>query len=142
MLVLEIWVEDRHTGSTSGELHIASLHSEEIIALSSLGALLDHAIPVRQLAIEDVAEDLCVAVRMRREALSTIDSILIEDSQTAEVLEFRVVVVCEREGVVGVQPSVICVSSLVGATRHDFGVGESFGHGVLDCVDSCHGFVD
>jgi len=95
-----------------------------------------------QLAIEDVAEDLGVAVRMGREAGATCDSVFIEDSQTAKVLELGVVVVCKAEGVVGVEPSVVAMTTFAGASRDDFGVRESFGHGVLDCVDSCHGVLD
>lgn len=53
-----------------------------------------------ELAAEDVAEDLGVAMRMCGETASAINAILIEDSQTAEVLVSRVVVVGEGEGVV------------------------------------------
>ena len=34
------------------------------------------------------------------------------------------------------------MAALSRAPRHDLGVRESFGHGVLDCVDSCHRAFD
>ena len=63
-------------------------------------ALLDHAVPVCQFAIEDVAEDLGVAMRMGRKARATCDSVFVENSQTPEVLELGIVVACEGERVV------------------------------------------
>lgn len=129
-----------HTSSTSCELHVASLHTEEIIALLSFCAFLDHTVPVRQFAVQDVGEDLGVTVGVGWEAVLGVDSVFIEDSQTAKVLELGIVVVGEAEGMVGVKPSVISVASVVGATRNDLCVGESFGHGVFDGVDCAHGF--
>lgn len=123
-------------------MDIASLHSVKIIALRTLGALLDHAVPMCQFAIEDVAEDLGVAVRMGWEAGATCDSVLIEDSQRSEILKFWIVIVCKAEGMIRVQPAVVAMATLAGASRDDFGVRESFGHCVLDCVDSCHGVLD
>lgn len=114
------------------------MHPVEIIALCALGPFLDHAVSVCQFAAEDVAEDLSVAVRMCREAGATCDSVFIEDSQRTEGLKLWIVVICEGKGMIGVQPSVVAMSALVGAPRDNFRVRESFGHCVLDCVDSCH----
>lgn len=57
----------QRTFSARSELHIASLHPVEIISLHALGTLPDHAVTVRQLAAQDVTEDLGVAVRVRGE---------------------------------------------------------------------------
>lgn len=57
---------------------------------------------MRQLAAEDVAEDLGVAVRVRGEAGVGRDAVFVQDAQAAEVGVGRVVVVGEGEGVVGV----------------------------------------
>lgn len=127
-----------HTTSTGCELHISSLHPVEIVALHSLGALLDHAISVRQLAAEDIGKDLGIAMRMGREAAATIDAVLVEDSQTAEVLISWIVVICETECMICVQPAVVGVSSVLRPARDNFGVGESLGHGVLDGFDRAH----
>ncbi len=95
-----------------------------------------------QLAIENIAEDLGVSVRVGGEAGAACYPILVQYSQTSEVLELGVVVVCKAEGVVGVEPSVVSMTTLVRSSRDNFGVRESFRHGVLDCVDSCHRFLD
>lgn len=91
-----------------------------------------------QLAIKDVAEDLGITVRMCRESGAACDSVLIEDPQRAKILKFGIVIACERECVVGVEPAVIRVAALCGASRDDLCVREGFRHGILDCVDSCH----
>jgi hypothetical protein len=81
-------------------LHITPLHSVKIISLFALCALLDHAIPMRQFAVQDVAKDLGIAMGMGWESLTAFHTILIEDSQTSKVLVSGVVIVCEAEGVV------------------------------------------
>lgn len=78
---------------------------------------------MRQFAVQDIGEDLCIAMRVCREACSAIDAVFVEDSQTAEVLEFRVVVAGEAECVVSVEPAVVGVPSFAGATRDDLCVG-------------------
>lgn len=119
-----------HTSSASSKLHISPLHPVEIIALRTLGALLDHAIAVRQLAAQDIAEDFRIAVGMCREAGARRDAVLVEHAQAPEVLEARIVVVGEAEGMVGVQPAMVGMTALAGAAGYDLGVTESFGHGV------------
>ena len=95
---------------------------------------------MRQFAVQDVGENLGIAVRVRWETCSAIDAVFVEDSQTAEVLESWVVVAGEAECVVSVQPAVVGVPSFAGAARDDLCVGEGFGHGVFECVDCAHGF--
>jgi len=129
----------KHTCSASCELHITSLHAKKVIAFSALLSLLDHAIPMCQFAAEDIAEDFGISMRMGWEALASIYSIFVQNPQTSKVLEARIVVISETEGMVAVEPSVVCVSALVGAAGHDFGVREGFGHGVFDCGYSAHG---
>lgn len=90
------------TCSASGELHVSSLHAEEIISFGSLVPLLNHAIPMCQLATENVAEDFGISVGMSWETLASINSIFIQNPQTSEVLEPRIVVVGEAEGMVAV----------------------------------------
>jgi len=87
--------DDERTLSASSELDIASLHSVEVIALCALGSLLDHAVPMRQFAIEDVAEDLGIAVGMGGETGAACDSVFIKDSERSKMLELGVVVACE-----------------------------------------------
>ena len=94
--------QGEHTFSTRGELNVAPLHPVKVVALLALGAPPDHAVAVRQLAAEDVAEDLGIAVRVRGEALSCGDAVLVEHAQAAEPLKLGPVVVGEAEGVVRV----------------------------------------
>ena len=93
---------------------------------------------MRQFAVQDVGEDLGIAVRMCWEAIVGIYAVFIQDSQTAKVLEFGVIVVGEAECMVRVQPSVISVTPVARATRDDLCVCESFRHGVFDGIDSAH----
>ena len=55
-----------------------------------------------ELAAEEVTEDLGISVWVGWETGSAIDTILVQDAQTAKVLIARIVVVCEGEGVVAV----------------------------------------
>jgi len=124
--------EIKHTFSTSGKLHISPLHAEEIIAFTSLLALLNHRISMRQFAAQDVTEDLRISVRVCWESLTSIDAVLVQDSQTAKILELGIVVVGKTECVVTVKPTMVGVSALVGPARHNFGVRKSFRHCVFD----------
>lgn len=130
------------TFSARSELHIASLHPVEIISLRALGALPDHAVTVRQLAAQDVTEDLGVAVRVRGEARAGRHAVLIEHPQATEALELRAVVVGEAEGMVCVEPAVVCVPAIARAAGHDLCVAESFRHSLLDDGCGTHIFCD
>ena len=111
------------------ELHVPALHTVEALPLRTLLAPLHHAVPVRQLPAEDVAEDLGVAVRVRGEAGPRGDAILVQHAQGAEGHEGWVVVAGEGEGVVAVQPAVVGVPARGGAARGDARVGEGHGEG-------------
>ena len=68
------------------------------------------AVAVCQLAVEDVADDLHVAVAVRAEAAARSDPVLVDDAQVAEAHVARIVVVGEREAVLALQPAVIGVA--------------------------------
>lgn len=90
-----------------------------------LGALLDHAVAVGELAVQDVTEDLRIAVGMCREAIARGDAVLIKYAQTAEIHELVVEVAGEAECVEGLEPAaVLGVAALAGAAQDDLGVGE------------------
>lgn len=118
LLQVNKW-EKRHTCTTSSELHIAALHAVEIISLLAFFAFFNHAIPMCQLPTKNVGEDLGIAMGMCWEPLSCVDSVLIQDSQTAKVLIFRVVVIGEAEGVVGIEPSVVGMASIPRTSGND-----------------------
>lgn len=118
--------EDRgRTFAAGGELDIAALHPVELVFVGAgpLLALLDHRIPMRELAAEDVAEDLGVAVGVRGEAGLGGHSVFVEDAEGAKGHGCGVVEVGEGEGVVGIEPAMIGVPTSGGAARGDFGVG-------------------
>lgn len=117
--------EGEPTTPTSRKLHITPLHPIKGLALRALGPLLEHAIAVRELAAENVTEDLRVAVRMGREAAPRGDAVFVEHAQTAKVHELVVEVVGEAECVEGLEPAaVLAVAALAGAAEGDLGVGE------------------
>ena len=91
----------------------------------ALGTLLHHTVAVSELAVQDIAEDLGIAVRVRREAIPCGDSVLVEDSQTAKIHKAVVKVAGKAEGVERLDPAaMLSVSALAGATEDDLGVGE------------------
>ena len=84
-------------------------------------------VSVRELAGEDVGEDLGVAVRVRREAGPRCHAVFVQDAQGAEVLELGGIVLGEGEGVVAVQPAVVGVAAGGGAAGgYLYGLGHDF----------------
>ena len=92
-----------------------------------------------QFATKDIAEDLGISMRVCWESTAAVNTIFVEDSQTAKVLKLGIVIVCKAEGMVSVQPAMVCVTSIGAATRDNFSVRECFRHCVFDCVDCAHG---
>ena len=121
--------EGKRTLAAGRELHVTPLHAVEGLALLALLAFGHHAVAVRQLPAQDVAEDLGVAVRVGGEALARGDAVFVQHAQRAEGREGRVVVAGEGEGVVAVQPAVVGVAAGGGAAGRDAGVGEGHGEG-------------
>lgn len=120
----------RLTSSTGSKLHVSPLHSIEVLPLFALCSLFNHAVAVRELAAENIAEDLCIAVWMSSESISGCDAVFIQDSQTSKVLEFVIVIASEAECVEGFQPAAVFgISALARATENNLGVGERTGHG-------------
>jgi hypothetical protein len=74
---------------------------------------------VLQGTLEHVAEDLHVAVRVRREALAAAHAVLVDHAQRAEAHVLVVVVVGEAERVPAVEPAVVGATALVGAADRE-----------------------
>ena len=72
-----------------------------------------------QLAREHPGHDLHVVVRVRPEAPTRRDDVLVEDAQRSEVHPGRVEVAGEGEGVRGLQPAVVRVAALGRATDRE-----------------------
>ena len=81
----------RNAGASCRELNVAPVHAVEAIALAAFCALLEHRVPVRQLAGQQVAENLEVSVGVGWETRVGLHAVLIEDPQRPEVTEPGVV---------------------------------------------------
>lgn len=80
---------------------------------------------MRKLAVKNIAEDLRIAVGVRRETISGSDTILIKDAKRSEIHKAVVHVSSEAECVEGFEPAaVLGVSTLAGAAQGDLCVGE------------------
>lgn len=134
MLVRSIYLDGRvqcrqRTCSTSGELNVATLHAVELLALGAFRTLFDHAVAVRELSVENVAEDFGIAVRVGRKSIAGRYTILVENAQTAKVVEAVVIVTGETEGVEAFEPAAVFgVPALTRATGDNGSVGKRFGH--------------
>ena len=87
---------------------------------------------MRELSAEDVAEDLGVTVGVRREAGLGGDTVFVQDAEGAERHGCGIVVVCEGEGVVGIEPAMVGMTTGGGAAGGDLRVGKCLGHDLLD----------
>ena len=75
----------RDAAATSGELDVSAFHDEIVIATNvfqtfrvRLGFLAVHRVAVCQLPRKDIAEDLGITMRMRRETSSGSDAVFVE----------------------------------------------------------------
>jgi hypothetical protein len=73
-----------------------------------------------QRALQDVADDLHVAVAVGAEARAGLHPVLVDHAQRAETHVLRVVIIGEGEAVVGVEPAVIGMAPV--------GAAAQFGH--------------
>src|SRR5205807_5237133 len=74
-----------------------------------------HGVLVRELALEDVADDLHVTVAVGAEARARLHAILVDHAQWAVAHVPRVVIAGEGEAVERAQPAVVGVAALVSA---------------------------
>lgn len=74
---------------------------------------------------------------MSREAIVGCNAVFIQDSKGTKVLEFGVVVLCKRKGVIRVQPAMIGMATLTGEAGDNFCMRE-LGHD-LGCSLCCCG---
>ncbi len=100
-----------HAGAGAHPLHVAGTDHARVGAARRAVA---HAVLVRQLAAEHVADDLHVAVAVRAEAGAAGDAVLVDDAQGAQAHPARVVIVREREAVEALEPAVVGVAAIRG----------------------------
>ena len=75
-----------------------------------------HAILVGQRAFQHIADNLHIAVAMRAKTLTRLDSVIIDDAQRTKLGMFRIVIVRKRKAVPGIQPAMVGMAPLLGAT--------------------------
>ena len=78
-----------------------------------------HAVAVRKLAVQHVADDLHVAMAVRAEAHAGLHAILVDDAQRSEGHVRGIVVIGKREAVPGIQPAVLGMSPFQGFAQRD-----------------------
>jgi hypothetical protein len=106
----------RHAGTGAHHLDLAGRDDRRVA----------HAVLVRELAFQQIGEDLHVAVRVHREAHAGRHDVVIDHAQRAEAHVRGVVVIGEREGEAAVQPAVVHMAPLAGAADGEVGVGVRF----------------
>src|SRR3954469_21017394 len=78
-----------------------------------------HAVLMRERTFQNVSDDLHVAVGVRTESIARRHVILVDHSEGPEAHMLRIVIIRERETVIGVQPAMIEVASFVGGSKCD-----------------------
>src|SRR5262245_33654229 len=77
------------------------------------------AVLVFQGAFENAGDDFHVPMAMRAKALAGLNAVLVDNAQRAKPHMGAVVIVCEGERVVGVQPAMVKMASLMGFAYRD-----------------------
>src|SRR5690606_9221250 len=95
-----------HTGAGAHDLHVAGPDDRAAA----------HGVPVFQSAFEHVGNDLHIPMAVGAKAAAGGDGIVIDHSQHRPAHLLWVVVVCERESMVAVQPIVVGMTSVFSAT--------------------------
>jgi hypothetical protein len=81
-----------------------------------------HAVLVRQVALQHVADDLHVAMAVRTEARAGRDAVFVDDAQVAPAHVGRVDILGKREAVIRLEPAVIGMASCLGFAKGQHGV--------------------
>ena len=87
------------------ELYVTPRHRIKQLLVRALTLSAERRVAVRQLAAEDVAEDLGIAVWVGGEARPRSDTVFVQDPNRAEVLDVGTVVVWEVEAAVAAKPA-------------------------------------
>ena len=81
-----------------------------------------HAVFMGERALEDIRDDFHVSMRMGGEAAAGRYPVFVDDAQRTKTHPARVMVLVERECVVGFEPAVVATAALVSRTnfKHNF----------------------
>lgn len=86
-----------------------------------------HAVFMLELAVDDVGPDEEFGVRVGAKTGTTFHSVFIDHSKRSKLSVLRIVVRCEGEGVVGIEPAMVGVTSSVPWSFRDFEVRGAVG---------------
>jgi hypothetical protein len=100
-----------HAAAGAHALHVAGRDRHHVA----------HAVLVRQLALQHVADDFHVAVAVRAKAGAGRNAVFVDDAQVAPAHVRRVVIVGKREAVARLQPAVVGKAALFGLADLDHG---------------------
>mgnify|MGYP001370627802 CR=1 FL=1 len=106
----------RHAAPGAHALHVAGLDDAAVRCACLSRA---HAVAVRELSAQHVADDFHVAVAVRAKTRSRGDAVFIDDAQVRITHVLRVVIVGKRKAVKALQPAVVGVASIVGFPQGD-----------------------
>lgn len=90
-------------GTSARELYVSPFQDFEIA----------HTVLVLELSIQDVAPDQEFVMWVSSEAGPSLYAVLIDDSERSPTLELRVEIGRKAEGVICVEPAMICVAAIV-----------------------------
>jgi hypothetical protein len=96
------------------------------------------AVLVLERALEDVGEDLHVAVAVRAEARSRLDPVVVDHAQAAKAHVARVVVLAERERVPAVEPAPVGPAAVLRASNRDHGMPPAYSCIIVTTADRTH----
>lgn len=122
LVLIEFAVSD--ASASGGELDVSAVHAVEGVGLSTLFALGEHGIAMCQFTTQDVAENFKIAMRVGRESVVCLDTVLVEDSQRAKVVVLAHEV-GKAKGVVGVEPAMVAVAALCGQMRGNLSLSKN-----------------
>src|SRR5215470_1493334 len=98
---IEFTVSDASSGSHS--LHITGPDHRSIA----------HAVFVFQCTLENISNDLHIAVTMLGKPSTGCDKVFIDHAETTKAHVAWIVILIEGEGVIGIQPTMVEVTSLI-----------------------------
>ncbi|MEY3409792.1 MAG: hypothetical protein RIS02_1519, partial [Pseudomonadota bacterium] len=94
---------------------LASAHSLNIPGWNAFDVA--HAVFVRQVARQHIADDFHVFVAMSAKAGAGGNAVFVDDAQIAPAHEFRVVITSKRKAVKGLEPTMVGITTFCGTAN-------------------------
>lgn len=118
---------EKVNGFGRGRVELAVLHARSrrhVLNISrAYDAAIPHGVPVLKGATQDVRDDFHVAMRVGGETAAAGDDVVVDHPEGTESHVVRGVVVSEGKGVGSLEPAMIGLAAVRGASESDSGVG-------------------